>query len=150
MYSRSRKSAEALAAVAGDKVEAYYDTPTDEATGLEALLKRADIDAVSIAVSISHAPNLIRKALLAGKHVISEKPIAPTTQIARELIELYHNLRQQNSKLLWVVGENFRFWKSVQRAGAVIRSLGDCKLLYFQCRVFHHIDEANKYFHSDW
>lgn len=113
------------------------------------MLKRPDIHAVSIAVSIASAPDLIRKALLAGKNVISEKPIAPTTQIAEELIQLYHSLRETKKGLTWVVGENFRMWKSVERAGSIIRNL-QCKILTFQCRIYHHINMTNKYFHSDW
>jgi predicted dehydrogenase len=140
IYSRTQKSAETLAKGAG--VDAYYESSEDK--NLDALLKRADIQAVSIAVAISKSPEFIRKSLAAGKSVISEKPIAPSIEIAEELLTQY---RAQNA--LWVVGENFRFWKSVNRAASILRKL-DAKVLSFSCRIYHFIGADDKYFHVDW
>jgi predicted dehydrogenase len=149
VYSRSQKSAEALAKAAGLVDEAvYFDSPSIPDRSLDVLLKRADIEAVSIAVAIAKSPDLIRKALEAGKNVISEKPIAPTVESAKNLLEIYREQRQ-SKQLLWVVGENFRFWNSVNRAAKILRDL-DGKLLTFRCSIAHFINADNKYFHSDW
>lgn len=40
--------------------------------GLDELLKREDIDAVIVALPIPKQPEIIEKALKAGKHVLSE------------------------------------------------------------------------------
>lgn len=148
VYSRSQKSAEALAKAAGSDVEAYFETPSTADRNLDALLARSDIEAVSIAVSISKSPDLIRKALEAGKSVLSEKPIAPTVSIAQDLMQLYQKQRQ-SKQILWAVGENFRFWNSINRAAGIIRNL-QAKVLTFRCEIYHFIGIEDKYFHSDW
>ncbi|GKZ86191.1 hypothetical protein AnigIFM56816_001243 [Aspergillus niger] len=121
IYSRSQKSAESLAAAAGENTEAYFDSPSVPSKSLDDLLQRKDITAVVIAVAINVAPDLIRKALSAGKHILSEKPIAPGVQTACELMR-YH---QQHARgVLWGVAENFRFWQSVQKAADMLRNMG--------------------------
>lgn len=56
-------------------------------TSVERLLTRDDIDAVAIATpAASHAP-LALAAFDAGKHVLVEKPLAPTTAEAAAMIE---------------------------------------------------------------
>jgi predicted dehydrogenase len=111
---------------------------------LDGLLRRPDINAVSIAVSISVSPSIIQKALAAGKHILSEKPIAPTVSIAKQLLADY-----RTRSTLWAVGENFRFWKSVERASGVLREL-NAKVLTFRCVIHHFIGPEDKYFHTDW
>lgn len=52
--------------------------------------RRADVDLVVIATpNHSHFP-LARAALLAGKHVVVDKPLTPTLHEARELVALAH------------------------------------------------------------
>ncbi|KAK5053848.1 hypothetical protein LTR84_001810 [Exophiala bonariae] len=148
VYSRSQKSAEALAKMAGDGVEAYFEIPSTADRNLDVLLARCDIEAVSVAVSISKSPDLIRKSLEAGKSVLSEKPIAPTVSIAQDLVELY-NKQRQAKQILWAVGENFRFWNSINRAAGIIRKL-EATILTFRCEIYHFIGVEDKYFHSDW
>ena len=148
MYSRSKQSAEKLATAAGPHVEAYYDVPSTPDRDLDALLKRSDINSVSIAVSIAGSPNLIRKALRTGKNVLSEKPIAPTKAIAQDLLEEFGDLQQKRASL-WGVGENFRFWRSVNRAAGMIKDL-DCNILTFKCNINHFINADNKFFASEW
>jgi predicted dehydrogenase len=48
----------------------------------------SDVDAVAIATPISTHYELAKQALLAGKHVFVEKPLAHTGVLARELVEL--------------------------------------------------------------
>src|SRR5262245_25289314 len=57
------------------KVLAGYPA-VEPVTSVEALLARADVDAVAIATPVStHAP-IATAALRAGKHVLVEKPLA--------------------------------------------------------------------------
>jgi len=67
VYSRSRKSAEAL--IPGGGVDIYSD---DSGSGksLDDLLARKDIQAVDIVLPITHQPSVIKRALKAGKHVV--------------------------------------------------------------------------------
>ena len=61
-------------------VEAYTDS--------RKLLKRDDVDAVSICTwTTTHAKETIR-ALEAGKHVLVEKPIASTVKEAKQMVQM--------------------------------------------------------------
>lgn len=79
VYSRSQEKGEALAQKYGGK-KVYTD--------LDAFLADEDVNVVYIA-----SPNLLhypqaKKALLAGKHVLLEKPFTTRLDHARELVEL--------------------------------------------------------------
>jgi predicted dehydrogenase len=52
---------------------ALYSEDSGEGKSLDDLFARSDIKAVTIALPIKNQPEYIRKALLAGKHVLSEK-----------------------------------------------------------------------------
>lgn len=54
----------------------------------EALIARADIDAVYISTPTATHPEWAARALVAGKHVLVEKPIATTADEAQKLVRL--------------------------------------------------------------
>jgi predicted dehydrogenase len=54
----------------------------------DAVLSRADIDAIAVVTPISTHYPLARSALDGGKHVLVEKPLAETTEQAGELVAL--------------------------------------------------------------
>ncbi len=54
----------------------------------EDLLQSGDVDAVVIATPVSTHGQLARQALLAGKHVLVEKPLAATSREAGDLVTL--------------------------------------------------------------
>jgi predicted dehydrogenase len=62
----------------------HIDTTVDP----DAVLGRADIDAIAVVTPISTHYPLARAALEGGKHVLVEKPLAETTAQATELVEL--------------------------------------------------------------
>ncbi|KAJ5915750.1 hypothetical protein N7466_011683 [Penicillium verhagenii] len=64
-----------------------YSEDLDEA--FDELLQRPDHGAVIIALSIESQPRYIKAALLAGKHVLSEKPIAEISRMQSTLIKWY-------------------------------------------------------------
>ena len=78
-----------LKAVASSRVDDIRrSAPGAEATTVEAMIADPGIDLVVIATpNTSHAP-LAREALLAGKHVVIDKPMATTAAEADELIAL--------------------------------------------------------------
>jgi predicted dehydrogenase len=53
----------------------------------EELLSRPEIEIVDIATHPDVRPGLIREALAAGKHVLAQKPLAESLDVARELVE---------------------------------------------------------------
>lgn len=58
---------------------------TDCCAAADAVLERADIDAVLVATPQAFRPAIVRAALAAGKHVLSEKPLALTPSDAWSL-----------------------------------------------------------------
>jgi predicted dehydrogenase len=88
-------------------------------------------------------PTFIRKALAAGKHVLSEKPIAKDVASASELLEWYQ--KQGNAQnATWSVAENFRFLESFEYGAKEVPTLG--RLLGFQVKVHKRTQVDGKYF----
>lgn len=133
-------------AAAGEDVDSYFDSPTKPSQSLDDLFRRDDIAGVIIAVAIPAAPDLIKRALAAGKHVLSEKPIAPDVKTARELIDYHH---RQTDKLQWAIGENFRFWESVDKAASTLKNMHG-SLVTFSVTAYTFTDAENPFYHSDW
>ncbi len=102
----------------GREVAGLFETPVTVYTSLDEMLADDGIDAVDIALPIPLLPDAVRQCLSAGKHVISEKPIAPTCAEAKALIELY----AKQSNLVWMVAENWRYEESFVAAGQAIRA----------------------------
>lgn len=91
-------------------------------TDYRALLGRADVHAVSIALpNHLHAATAL-DALRAGKHVLLEKPMATNARDAARLVAAATRHRR-----LLMVGQNLRFTPEVQTAQALIArgTLGD-------------------------
>jgi predicted dehydrogenase len=146
VYSRSQASAESLAEKAKDQVDVYYDSPSEPGKALDDLLKRADITVVAVCLPILAQPAIIRKALQAGKHVFSEKPIAGDAATAKELMEWYHSLG--DSKPLWAVAENFRSIGPLETIMKKISEVGG-KLVSFHMHSNTLISADNPYWNVD-
>ncbi len=86
---------------------------------IEEALATVEAEAVLITASLpGHVP-AARAALLAGKHVLIEKPFAPTLTEATELVEL----AKQQQRIL-MVSQNYRFGLAVREARELVsRSL---------------------------
>jgi len=142
IYSRSLKSAQSLE-VQG--VQLYSD---DSGLGktFDDLLKSPDVEAVIIALPILTQPSYIRAALTAGKHVLSEKPIAADVSIARDLLRFYNSL--PSPRPTWSVAESERFSNSLAFAAKEAKSLG--RLLGFQVRIHKFTSQDGRYFQTAW
>lgn len=99
-----------------------------------------------VALPISTQPEIIKKALLAGKHVLSEKPIAKDIKTAKELVEFYRGLGSNAPH--WGVAENFRYMVSYDKAKEVVSKFG--KVINFQLNFYARVEEGNKYFETPW
>jgi len=144
VYSRSLKSAKTLE-VDESQVDLYSD---DSGAGksLDDLLARSDIGAVIIALPIKNQPEYIRKTLLAGKHVLSEKPVTENVKEGVELIKWYHSEIEPKG-VTWGVAENFRYLKSFVAAADAVQGKG--KQLSFRLRL-QTLVEGGKYFETEW
>jgi predicted dehydrogenase len=109
------------------------------------LLALPEVDAVIVSLPIDLQPPVVRAALSVGKPVLSEKPIAPSTAVARELVKL---ARRHGTP--WLVAENYAFLEGVLRLEGWIRAgrLGDVFLA--EARQFVAMDGKNPYFHTAW
>ncbi len=79
-------------------------------------LSHADVDGVLITAALpGHVP-VARAALEAGKHVITEKPFAPSLAEAQELIDL-----ADRKGLVMMVSQNYRFFPAPLAAARLVQ-----------------------------
>lgn len=137
IYSRSLKSATALNA----GVDIYSDDSGSGKTYHDLLL-REDIHAVILALPILTQPEFIEAALVAGKHVLSEKPIAGDVKRAERLIDFSKSDKVKNG-VTWAVAENYRFRDSFVFGKGEVEKLG--RILGFRTTMFTHVKQGGKY-----
>jgi len=107
--SRSHESAEAVASMLPEPVAIYDHIPS--------LLAMEKLDAVDIVLPIPLMPEVTALALKSGIHVVSEKPMAPTVDQAKPLLEIH----RQHPGQVWMVAENWRYEEAYVQAGQAIR-----------------------------
>ena len=101
--------------------------PSAEATrDYEALLKDARLDAVVVATPVGTHYRFAREALLAGKHVLVEKPMAASAREAEELVELAGRQR-----LTLMVDHTFVYTGAVRKIREIVAGGELGELLYF-------------------
>ncbi|EPS39213.1 hypothetical protein H072_7001 [Dactylellina haptotyla CBS 200.50] len=144
IYSRRKASVEAIIANETTPIDVYSDD-SGEGMGIDDLLKREDIQFVIIALPILQQPLFIKKSLLAGKHVLSEKPVAKDLAAANELIRWK---KTHAPEPIWSVAENFRYWKAFEYARQQVNGLG--KVLAFRVEVMQYVAPGGKYFETAW
>lgn len=124
----------------------YFDTPCSSGRSLDDLLDRDDIDAVIIALPITVQPEVIKRAIAAGKHVLSEKPIAKDVRTAVDLLKWYE---KNNDQELWSVAENYRFMDQLGFAAEQIRRLNG-NIVTFSLKLYGFIGPDDVYYQSEW
>ncbi len=116
VVSRHAKGCRLVAITGGRRaaqLAADYDVPSEPTA--EALLTRADVQAVVLATPDQDRAHLTKLAAAAGKHVLAEKPMAPTVAECDEMIAACAKARVN---LAVVKTERFR--KLTQRAKQLI------------------------------
>ncbi|OAA62880.1 nuclear migration protein [Niveomyces insectorum RCEF 264] len=156
VYSRSQATAEALAAkaTASSDFQTYFDEPAVPGRSLADLLARADIAAVAVCMPIALQPQAIRKVLAAGKHVISEKPVAETVASARSLLAEYRQACAAATAAgtrpsVWAVAENYRYQASLHLAADKVREIGG-SLVTFHLSSSKFVGPDINYFNTPW
>jgi predicted dehydrogenase len=93
------------------------------------MLNEADVDAVVIATPFRSHHLLAKTALLAGKHVLIEKPMASSVAECEELIEI-----ARSRKLVILVGHTYHYSEAVRKILEIIESgdIGDVR--YINCQ----------------
>lgn len=132
--SRRIASAQELAKTIGDV------WATDD---INAIFADDTIDAVDIILPIAQMPAIVDKALRANKHVLSEKPIAPTVAIGKQLLAA-------RGKQVWMVGENWRYESRIVRAAEIIASGRLGAILTAHWTIHTPMNPSNAYYHTDW
>lgn len=79
------------------------------------LLARSDVEAVIVAAPPRERVELILDSLKAGKHVLTEKPLAPNTAVAAEMIEL-----AEQSGLVFTMCHNYLFHPELRQLKQLI------------------------------
>lgn len=154
VYSRSLKSAQELASEAKVALNtsappSVYHDGGDSSTSIDALLKRPDIVAVIVVLPILTQPEIIIKALAAGKHVLSEKPVAKDVATGLKLIKEYE-AAYKSKNLIWRVAENFEAEPGFQKAGELIRGGKIGEVQHFRLQAMNNIDKTSKWYNTDW
>ncbi|KXN87639.1 hypothetical protein AN958_08343 [Leucoagaricus sp. SymC.cos] len=148
VYSRSEKSAQDLAQSAAvifnlpALPRVYHDG--DNSTNLD-----ADISSVIVVLPITTQPAVIIKALAAGKHVISEKPVAKDVKTGLELIADYE-ANYKPKGLIWRIAENFEAEPGFRAVGAAIRAGKIGQVQSFKAVVVNYIDTESKWYKTPW
>ena len=115
---RSREKGEELAREYGMKVYTDY----------EAFLREGDMDTVYVGLINTQHYSYAKQALLAGKHVICEKPLTETAAQARELADL----AREKNLFLW---EAFKlpYGSILPAVKEHVKELGPVRVV--QCRI---------------
>jgi L-gulono-1,4-lactone dehydrogenase len=95
----------------------YGRTNIKRCRSLEEVAEDPDVDLVDLLLPIETMPFVIKLFLAAGKHVISEKPCAPSVASGVELLEFYGRIERPP---LWAVAENWRFKKTVKIVESIV------------------------------
>ena len=99
-----------------EKMRSFYPAAASYSS-FEAMLRDADLDAVAVATSVPHHFPVAKAALLAGKHVLVEKPLAASVAECEELIDLARTRR-----LTLMVGHTYLYSASIQMIKRIIDS----------------------------
>ncbi|HEY6250373.1 MAG TPA: Gfo/Idh/MocA family oxidoreductase, partial [Candidatus Angelobacter sp.] len=89
------------------------------------VLADPDVDAVVVATPTSTHYSVVREALLAGKHVLCEKPLCEHSEQGRELTDL-----ADERQLVLMVGHVFLFSAAVEKLKQLIQSQELGKIYY--------------------
>jgi predicted dehydrogenase len=106
---------------------------------LEAALAATDAEAVLVTAALAGHVPLAEAALAAGKHVLVEKPFAPSLAEAARVVAL-----AEAAGRVLMVSQNYRFFPAAQAAAALIRqgSLGPVGAVSLQFRKYANSREA--------
>ncbi len=98
-------------------------------TSFDEMLDSAELDAVIVATPVKAHYAMAKSALLAGKHVLVEKPMASSSEECSELIIL-----ARRGGLTLMVGHTYLYSEPVRKISEIIRTGGIGELKYINCQ----------------
>jgi predicted dehydrogenase len=127
IWSRSSASTSALSALYTESGVSPEPRELHGDDGLDTVMNDQSIAAVILAVPISSLGPLSLRALRAGKHVLSEKPLASSGPEAAQLLldartAVAAAAAAGSDPLMYCVAENFRCERAVVAAGELVTS----------------------------
>lgn len=116
-------------------------------TSLEDALGALEPEAVLVTTDLPAHVAAVATALEHGRHVLVEKPFAPTLDEARRLVAL-----AAQRSLVLMVSQNYRFFPAVRAAQALVRErrLGELLHVELDFRRFSPPDPAGRRGHHGW
>ncbi|KAG9098916.1 hypothetical protein FRC06_005838, partial [Ceratobasidium sp. 370] len=154
VYSRSKSSASSLSELAKEKlglseaVPVYSDDGSKE-EGLDALLARPDIQAVIVVLPLTQQPEIVLRALAAGKNVLSEKPVAKDVKTGLALIEKWET-EFKHKGLIWRVAEQFEVEPAYAEAARKIKGGAIGEVRSFNYSVMNSTDKSSQWYNTAW
>lgn len=114
-------------------VEEGMVPPRNFHASFDAALGSVSFDGVVVTTELSAHVPVVRAALEAGKHVLVEKPFAPSLEEARSLAQL-----AARRGLTLMVSQNYRFFPAVRLVQRLVaeRTFGDVRFVVLQFRRF--------------
>jgi len=154
-YSRSHKSSSELSTFASSLLNlspapAVYSDDSSNGSDLDALLKRTDIHAVIILLPIPVQPAIVLKCFEAGKHVLSEKPVAPSVAEGLTLISSAEKYTTGKTALIWRIAENYECELITILARQLIEKKKIGKVTGFSLEAFNDLQKESKYYQTPW
>jgi predicted dehydrogenase len=107
---------------------------------IENLLADPDVDLVDLVLPIGGMPRAIQSSLRAGKHVISEKPCAPSVAASLDLLKSYASLDEPP---FWAVAENWRFKNSIRIIENIVKSGAIGEIFFADFRHVTYVRPGN-------
>lgn len=127
------------------RAEALVGRPLVRHASMAAMFADADVDAVVLVLPIPMMAGAVADALRAGKHVISEKPLAPSFDAGLRLLTLHRTGSESGeasvasaattARLAWTVSEN---WAQKPAVAWLRARLDECaigRVLTAECSV---------------
>lgn len=121
-------SLKAVCDLDGDRLNAVRKNYQVEAvTDFQDLLKMPELDAVAIAAPAAQHFDLVRRALVAGKDVFVEKPLALSPDDGQELVDIAHQYKR-----ILMVGHLLQYHPAVRALKRLVSSgeLGKIQYIY--------------------
>uniref|UniRef100_A0A7S2ZIR9 Gfo/Idh/MocA-like oxidoreductase N-terminal domain-containing protein n=1 Tax=Rhodosorus marinus TaxID=101924 RepID=A0A7S2ZIR9_9RHOD len=114
--------------------------------GLQTVLNRDDISAVTVVLPIYLQAGYSLRAIKAGKHVLSEKPIAGSTEEAESVIREW---KETSGSIHYCIAENYRFEKAFREAASGVKEV--CGgVISASITAFVPFPEGSKYESTQW
>ncbi|MEM7344928.1 MAG: Gfo/Idh/MocA family oxidoreductase [Chloroflexota bacterium] len=130
------------------RAESYAaETGATAYASLAEALEDDTFDAVDIMVPHDLHEELALMAFTAGKHVLLEKPMAPTVEASHRILKAAEQARQKYPDLVFMVAENAQYWPEIVLAKQLIDdgAIGDI----ITCRAAYVMEVLPYFFEQD-